>query len=229
METKRQSLIKRCNERISEITFCNQKDEEMLSRIREQGDTSYVRNQINKTNENVKQRNIEVDELKLKLIEIPRGVHDNDIQSNIDNNNKVLKEKQRIKTEKRCLILKDIKEKSEQSQTYYQSTRKSDRESRYLDKDYKRSYNHFVKACNSMPEYMINNLKEMPENKGYFWKNVACFGELPVERGKPLTLFERQRGGVLNIHEWTEKDYNLFAKVGKEKKKLISSVPRKRL
>ena len=229
MEAKRQSLIKRCNERISEITFCNQKDEEMLSRIKEQGDTSYVRNQVNKTNEKIKERNIEVDELKHKLIEIPRGVHDNDIQRNIDNNSKVWKEKQRIKTEKRLLILKDKKEKSEQSQAYYQSTRKSDRENRYLDKDCKRSYNHFVKACNTIPEYMINNLKEMPENKGYFWKNVACFGELPAERGKPVTLGERQRGGRLKIHEWTEKYYNLFTKVGKEKKKLISSVPRKKL
>ena len=218
MEAKRQSLIKRCNERISEITFCNQKDEEMLSRIKEQGDTSYVRNQLNKTNEKIKERNIEVDELKHKLIEIPRGVHDNDIQSNIDNNSKVLKEKQRIKTEKRLFILKDKKEKSEQSQAYYQSTRKSDRESRYLDKDCKRSYNHFVKACNTIPEYMINNLKEMPENKGYFWKNVACFGELPAERGKQLTLFERQRGGILNIHEWTENTIIYLLKLVKRRK-----------
>jgi hypothetical protein len=229
MEAKRQSLIKRCNERIREITFCNQKDEEMLSRIKEQGDTSYVRNQINKTNEKIKERNIEVDELKRKLIEIPRGVHDNDIQSNIDNNSKVLKEKQRINTEKRLLILKDKKEKSEQSQKFYQASLKSDREQRYLDNDYKRSYIHYLKACASIPDYILNNLKEMPENKGYYWKNVACFGELPAERGKPSTLFERQRGGILNIHEWTEKDYNLFTKVGKEKKKLISSVPRKRL
>ena len=47
MEAKRQSLIKKCNERISEIIFCNEKDNEMLSRIKEQGNTSYVRNQIN--------------------------------------------------------------------------------------------------------------------------------------------------------------------------------------
>ena len=229
MEAKRQSLIKKCNVRISEIIFCNEKDNEMLSRIKEQGNTSYVRNQINKTEEKIKQRNIEVDELKLKLTEIPRGTYDNEIQNNIDNHSKVLKEKERIKTEKQQTVLQDKKQKNIQSQKFYQQSLKSDREQRYLDKDSKRSYNHYLKACASIPDYILNNLKQMPENKGYFWKNVACFGELPAERGKPLTLFERQRGGVLHIHEWLENEYNVYAKNGKEKKKLVSSVPRKKL
>lgn len=223
MESKRQYLIKKCNERISEIQFCNQKDKEMLRKIKEQGDTSYVRNQILKTNEKIYQRNEETRGLEEKIKKIPQGEYDDEIQSEIDNNNKIQKEKERVRKEKRTSELKDKKYNESKSQNFYQVNRKSDRENRYLQKDIEKSYNHYIKACNSIPDYMLHNLKEMPQNKGYFWKNVACFGELPAEKNKNLTLFERQKGGLLIIHEWLPHQYNIYHKQGKDKKKLISS------
>ena len=229
MESKRQYLIKKCNERISEIQFCNQKDKEMLSRIKEQGDTSYVRNQILKINEKISRRKEETKELEEKIKEIPYGGYDDEIQSEIDNNNKIQKEKERVKKEKRVTELQDKKYKATRSHNFYQVNKKSDREDRYLQKDIEKSYSHYLKACNSIPDYILNNLKEMPQNKGYFWKNVACFGELPAEKNKPLTLFERQKGGgLLIIHEWLPHQYNIYHKQGKDKKKLISSEPRKK-
>jgi hypothetical protein len=228
MESKRQSLIKKCIERISEIQFCNKKDKEMLNRIKEQGDTSYVRNQISKTNEKIFLRNEEVKELEEKIKEIPRGEYDDEIQSKIDNNNRIQQEKERAKKEKRTIELQDKKQQATKSQKFYKANVNSDRAEKYLQKDIQRSYNHYIKASNSIPEYILNNLKEMPQNKGYFWKNVACFGELPAEENKPLTLFERQKGGgTLIIHEWLPRYYNIYHKNGKDKKKLVSSTPRK--
>ena len=227
METKRQNLIKKCNERLSEIRFCNQKDKEMLTRIKEQGDTSYVKNQVKKINEKIFLRNEESKEIEEKIKEIPYGMYDDEIQSKIDYNSKMQKEKDRIRKEKHITELIDKKHHEKKSQKFYQSNRNSDREERYLQKEMQRTYNHYVKACDSIPEYILKNLKEMPQNKGYFWKNVACFGELPPEENKPLTLFERQKGGLLIIHEWLPKYYNVYHKQGKDKKKLISSESRK--
>ena len=228
MESKRQSLIKKCTERILEIQFCNKKDKEMLNRIKEQGDTSYVRNQITKTNEKIFLRNEEVKELEEKIKEIPHGEYDDEIQSKIDNSNRIQQEKEHVKKEKRTTELQDKKQQATKSQKFYRANVNSDRAEKYLQKDIQRSYNHYIKATNSIPEYILNNLKEMPQNKGYFWKNVACFGRLPAEENKPLTLFERQKGGgVLIIHEWLPRYYNIYHKNGKDKKKLVSSTLKK--
>ena len=227
MESKRQNLIKKCNERLSEIHFCNQKDKEMLNRIKEQGDTSYVKNQVKKINEKIFIRNEESREIEEKIKEIPYGMYDDEIQSEINYNSKIQKERERVRKEKHTSELIDKKHQEKKSQNFYQSNRNSDREERYLRKEMQRTYNHYVKACDSIPDYILKNLKEMPQNKGYYWKNVACFGELPPEKNKPLTLFERQKRGLLIIHEWLPQYYNIYHKQGKDKKKLISSESRK--
>ena len=74
-----------------------------------------------------------------------------------------------------------------------------------------------------MPDYMKRNLADMPNNKGYYWKSVACYGEKPAEKGKPLVLFDRKKGGVMVIHEWSDTEYRVYHKQGKEKKVLQST------
>ena len=81
---------------------------------------------------------------------------------------------------------------------------------------------YFFKNCESMPEYMIANLKDMPNNKGYIWKGIHCYGEKPKENNvNSTTLFEKLKGGVLKIHETTKTSYKVYEKVGKEQKRLI--------
>ena len=124
----------------------------------------------------------------------------------------------------------ESKNKSEQNKKandFYQTTRLSDREQRYSEKDKDKSYSYFVKNSNSIPEYIKNNLKNMPGNKGYFWKGIAFYGELPREIGSNTTLFEKKHGGLLVIHEWTPYCYDVYHKKDKYRKILLSSEPRK--
>ena len=82
------------------------------------------------------------------------------------------------------------------------------------------AYNYCKKIDSTVPEYIQTNLKDMPNTKGYFWRGIACFGEKAPDFTKPLTLFEKQRGGVLLIHEYYRDVYNLYKKKGKDRKKL---------
>ena len=84
----------------------------------------------------------------------------------------------------------------------------------------KRSYNYFRNVCNNLPWYLQKNLNNMPNNKGYIYKDVHFYGELESENNNKITLFEKQKDKLL-IHEWINKDYYLYEKKINEKKKLI--------
>ena len=63
----------------------------------------------------------------------------------------------------------------------------------------------------------------MPNNKGYIWRGVHFYGELPEESG-PRVMFEKQRG-LLLIHEYTPREYRLYEKEGKNRKKMVHKSP----
>ena len=65
----------------------------------------------------------------------------------------------------------------------------------------------------------------MPNNKGYIWKGIQCFGELPPENDT-IILFEKLRGNIMKIHEITRKHYLIYEKQGKGQKKLILNTKR---
>jgi len=92
------------------------------------------------------------------------------------------------------------------------------------------AYKNYLKTVDSIPRYISNNLKQMPNNKGYIWKNIYLYGELDSIEGEPRVLFEKKYGGELLIHEWTATTYTIYEKKNKDtQKELIHSEPIKRL
>ena len=78
-----------------------------------------------------------------------------------------------------------------------------------IKREIEKQWQYFVKTRDTIPGYMIKKLKNMPNNKGYIWKNIYCYGERPANIGEPVILFETQKEGLLVIHEITEKDYKI--------------------
>jgi hypothetical protein len=222
MDNIRRSLLDKYNIRINELKFCMRNDENMINGIASMGDNEYVRVQIEKANTKRDERLKEIKELEDKISKIPSGQLDSEIKNEINNNKKIHEEKERLREEKKKEDQKYKSEVGKKSLEFHKNSMASSRQSRYNEKDMIRGYNHFMKACTSIPPYIINNLKNMPGNKGYFWKNVACYGYLPREPG-PTILFDKQYGGNLVIHEWTDSTYCVYHKMGKERKKLVSS------
>jgi hypothetical protein len=70
-----------------------------------------------------------------------------------------------------------------------------------MEKIVLKGYNHFWNAIDTLPNYMQNNLKEMPNNKGYRWKDVVFYGELPLEETQPTIIFEKINNELI-IHEY---------------------------
>lgn len=82
---------------------------------------------------------------------------------------------------------------------------------------------------------MAKNLKSMPNNRGYRYRGINFYGELPVETNqdgspKPVILTESVRG-VQKIHEITKDSHKIFRKVNRNRgsrRVLESNTPRKR-
>lgn len=93
-------------------------------------------------------------------------------------------------------------------------------------------YRQYLNRVDSLPEYILNNLSTMPNNKGYIWRGMSCYGKLPAERGQPYILFEKIRGGILRIHEYSTAPanvrwsyiYKVYEKKGKDKRILIKTI-----
>jgi len=66
----------------------------------------------------------------------------------------------------------------------------------------------------------------MPNNKGYIWRGINFYGKLREQYG-PTVMFEKKRGGILVIHEYTEREYRRYEKQGKDRKQLVHKSLRK--
>jgi hypothetical protein len=95
------------------------------------------------------------------------------------------------------------------------------------EKEMDRELRFFYRTCENIPDYILKNLDEMPNNKGYIWKGIWCFGKLPPEKNQPLIMFEKLRdSNKLRIIEIDETHRTIYEKEGKNKKVLISKTAR---
>jgi hypothetical protein len=69
-----------------------------------------------------------------------------------------------------------------------------------MEKAVIRGYRHYWNAIDTLPPYMEKNLKEMPNNKGYRWRNVVFYGALPANENHSTIIFEKNPKGLI-IHE----------------------------
>ena len=108
---------------------------------------------------------------------------------------------------------------------------KADKDDVYKNKCYKkdvdRYYRYFMKDVYAIPDYITKNLANMPNNKGYFWKGMQLYGQLPAEVDKPVILFDKKNHTKMLIHEWDTQYIRVYEKEGKERKILLSCQPRR--
>lgn len=217
----------RITDEIRHIDMVVEKSESAASRMRYQAESDFITAQLSK----IKDKNIERRETRDKLTErlehLHSGLLDAELRAGVREQMAEANEKTRVTKQKKKDLAADKEAKSVISKAFYVASRRQDRKNKYANKNMDRSYRHFSRACGSIPDYMLRNLSDMPNNKGYFWKSVACYGDLPAERGKPTVLFDRRRGGIMVIHEWTPGEYKVYEKKGKDRKVLVSCAKRR--
>jgi hypothetical protein len=117
-------------------------------------------------------------------------------------------------------------EKKAISDKYWKNIVSESKACKEQNRDMNYNLRYFYKTIDSLPDYLLKNLSEMPNNKGYIYRSIYLYGDLPAEKG-PTVLFEKLQGGVLVIHEYYPTEYRRYEKIGQNRKQLINVEPRK--
>jgi hypothetical protein len=209
--------------KIKETTNLINKNNETIKRLRNiQDNVEFYKKQIDKLNNKIKEDESKLIDLEKKLEDVTNGLYDLTLNDNLSKNNVIAQNKQYISDKKNKIKNEQKIEDKKNLDLEYKTFRKHDGISSFgLQKETER----FFFNCDTIPDYIKENLKTMPNNKGYIWKGIQCFGELPPENDT-IILFEKLRGNIMKIHEITRKQYLIYEKQGKGQKKLISNTKR---
>ena len=226
MEAKRRFRKNKIINDIKSTELSLERSRDTIKRIKSSTmGVDYVKNQIINLNIFIQEKTEYLEHLKKELLIVNTGGLDDDI-----NNQYILQQKlndniSKDKAIKKIIKKKDKEEKQEVSKVYMKNIMSDSKHYKQSQRDVSYFYKYFTKVCNQLPDYMVKNLSEMPNNKGYIWRGVYLYGYLDNQKG-PTVMFEKQKN-ILVIHEYTATDYKRFEKNGKDKKILVHSEKRK--
>jgi hypothetical protein len=226
MEEKRRFQKNKIINEIKSTEILLERSDDTIKRIKHSNmGSEYIKNQIIRLKDVIEEKTIHLETLKKELLNVELGKKDDEINNQYivqqSKNQKISNEKISENINKK----KEIEEKKEVSKEYLKNIISDSKDYRQYQRDVSHFYKYFNKVRDQLPDYMIKNLSEMPNNKGYIWRGVHLYGDLPSQPG-PNVMFEKQKN-ILVIHEYTPTDYKRFEKNGKDKKILVHSEKRK--
>jgi hypothetical protein len=223
MDIKRKEHIQNNNQRILLLEKAIQADDVMLDNLKDQGATSFVLAQVDKITRRNENRREEIETLTQRNEDISSGLLDEEIMREMSDAKKKIVSDNELMVAKKNRFREKQKIASDKSKRFYQKTTSADRENRFREKDMQRAYMQYLNIVDTIPAYISKNLEEMPNNKGYIWRGIQCYGKKAEGGNSSSTiLFEKQKGGLLIIHDRTPTEYKIFHKKGKDKKVLYS-------
>ena len=113
-------------------------------------------------------------------------------------------------------------ERKELGKKYNQMERDTSRQEHYAKKDGERANERYWQIVDSTPDYILTNIKTMPNNKGYKFKNMYFYGELPAERNAPFVIFDRKPDGMLITETYSDQEIVYFKRRDGKQKELVS-------
>jgi len=178
------------------------------------GDEKFIRRNIDKLSVYISEYDEKITNLTARLEKLEAGELDKEMFEDLQNNTRIINEKNQIKINAKKIIREEDKEVQKKSKEYYIQGRQEDKK----DKSwyYNSAYNHFNKSIDTLPDYIAIDLKRMPCNQGYVWRNVYFFGQQP-KQSETFKVTENKKGYKI-IHLWNkdyEKKYKKYNKTNK--------------
>lgn len=209
------------NNRIKEIGVIIRRIDETLHNLTR---SNLGRDFIEKSKEKNRQKKEDLEneliELENKLRNLEHGVLDTEMILEAEKDKKYSEEVRERESNRKKTRDEAYKKKEKRSKESWQEQREEFNSQKASEREINREFNHFLHAIDSLPDYIIKNLKDMPNNKGYIFKGVTHLGRLPAEKGQPEILFEKQRDGSLIINEYFP-DRTRVSRKDKDGKKVV--------
>lgn len=162
----------------------------------------------------------EFESLEKRLIDIDEGRYETQLREELEQNKQMIQQKSTATKKKKTenTLIQQTKKfvpPKRGSKDYVRSDRDIERE---MDQHER----YFLKDCANIPNYLLEKLDNMPNNMGYIWKDIWCFGKLSPNHNKnEITLFEKKNQQFL-VHTYNQQYYCLYEKDNTGRKKLLS-------
>lgn len=221
MELRRRLRKNEINNNIRDSTTFITRSEKTIKRLKSSNmGEEYVKAQIVKLTNAIQEKETLLVQLNKDLLKISSGGLDEEINQEYEKAAKKMNIKQKESDEIKAAKKEEKYEKKTVFKEYWNGIISASRNYRQKERDMRYAYKYFYKVIDSLPSYMQKNLSEMSNNKGYIWRGVCFYGDLPEQPG-PRVMFEKKRGGILVIHEYTDREYRRYEKQGKNRKQLV--------
>lgn len=89
---------------------------------------------------------------------------------------------------------------------FYKEENQIRRNDRQLQYHMRREFEWLCKMDARLPDYIRENLANMPNNKGYIWKGIWYYGKKPAERRDLIIMFDKSGDSL--IHEIKVNQYH---------------------
>lgn len=202
---------------IKSIESTIKRNKETIERLKSQDKSDFNLKQIEKIKNILKDSEQKLSSLDERLNDISSGKLDSELTKKINTTNNNLLNKQQV-AENKNKQKQETKKKEEK--IHLDIEYRNRKREGVTDYTLQKETDKFIRDCESIPDYILQNLEEMPNNKGYIWKGIMCYGKKPRE-SNTVIMFEKCKGGILKIYETTRTTYTLYEKVGKNQKQLV--------
>jgi hypothetical protein len=219
MDQKRRQLnIEELRVQIMRADKCQQRDTDVLKNIHKVNmSDEFLQKKKEGLMNTINRRAEELINLQNRSRDISEGKLDKEIAEAVEMQSKLFYEKRESALKKKK---ENLQEDAERKKMMYKKPR--EKENKHIEKDYAYFHKVYNSICDSFPRHMKDNLRTMPNNKGYIWRGCLFLGDLPAERGQPMISFEKTRGGLQKIYETDQYETRVYEKQGKDRKYIVS-------
>lgn len=181
----------------------------------------------------IEKNNKEIEELNKRLIlereklqQIEDGTYVSVLNEEIESTKQEIKVKSEISKKKK---LEKTQNNSFQRPTNKKSKTRTDYKQQphfsNIKKEMDIATKYYFKDCASIPDYLLNKLENMPNNMGYIWKDIWCYGSKPCQHNFTEYVMFEKNYSKFYVHTFnpTTREYCLYEKDNANKRHLISS------
>lgn len=226
IENKRRYYSNQIELEVKQLEVYKKRSISTIERLKNMERNEAIINKIKSLQQSIENYTDDIYQKTLEINDIRSGKKDSELE-------KQSKQSQQEHLKQRKEFHKKKKEKQDEKQEKKEKfdrrskkIYKGYREERYLARSVEKEYDRYVKKCNSIPDYLLRKLKNMPNNKGYIFRGMWLLGEKQEEYGKPTTMFDRKNKDLLVIHEYDDKYYRRYEKRGRNKQVLVHTSKR---
>lgn len=219
-------LRKTKNETIDDIQVLErsiQRCQENISRLKANKHQFNPEVLLKRNHSEMEQFQEQLRQAQIKLEQIENGLYEDKLREEFEQTRQAIEQKSKVTKKKRSEASTLMNRNAPPKRQPYN---RSNPEFRDFSRDFDYAERQFFKDCSTLPDYLHEKLKNMPNNLGYVWKNIWFFGEKYASNKNEYILYEKQNQQFLmHVYNLQTRMYTLYDKDNSGRKKCLNKRP----